>query len=154
MKELKRSEQREQAFAIIFERIFNDAPLDELVDNALLARDFELCDYARKTTEGVQEHLGQIDAAIEQYAIGWKKQRISKVALAILRLAVYEMEYEDEIPVAVAVNEAVEIAKKYATQADASFINGILGSISRAAQPEQTAQPEQPAQPASAQEDA
>lgn len=132
MKELKRSEQREQAFAIIFERIFNDAALDELVDNALLARDYEICDYARKAAEGVQSNLTAIDAEIERYAVGWKKQRISKVALAILRLAVYEMKFEEDVPVAVAVNEAVELGKKFATQADASFINGILGSISRA----------------------
>lgn len=132
MKELKRSEQREQAFAIIFERIFNDVPLDELMDNALLARDFELCDYAQKTAEGVAQNLAEIDAQIEQYAVGWKKQRFSRVALAILRLAVYEMKFSKDVPVAVVVNEAVELAKKFATPADASFINGILGSISRA----------------------
>ena len=92
---------------------------------------YELCDYAKKTAEGVQEHLEEIDAAIERYAVGWKKQRISKVALAVLRLAVYEMKYEEEVPVAVSVNEAVELAKKFAAPADAAFINGILGSISR-----------------------
>ena len=59
------------------------------------------CDYAKKTAEGVQGHLEEIDAAIERYALGWKKQRISKVALAVLRLAVYEMKYEEDVPVAV-----------------------------------------------------
>lgn len=117
MKELKRSEQREQAFAIIFERIFNDVPLDELMDNALLARDFELCDYAQKTAEGVAQNLAEIDAQIEQYAVGWKKQRFSRVALAILRLAVYEMKFSKDVPVAVAVMKQLNLQKNSATPA-------------------------------------
>jgi N utilization substance protein B len=87
--------------------------------------------YARKAAQGVQDHLEDIDAAIEKYTVGWQKKRISKVSLAILRLAVYEMKYEDDVPVRVAINEAVELAKKYATQEDASFVNGLLGSVAR-----------------------
>ena len=61
--------------------------------------------------------------------MGWSIKRITKTALAILRLAIYEIKYYDEIPVSVSINEAVELAKKYATKEDASFINGILSTV-------------------------
>ena len=63
--------------------------------------------------------------------MGWSIKRISKSALAILRLAIYEMKYVDSIPVSVSINEAVEIAKKYATKEDAAFINGILSTVAK-----------------------
>lgn len=141
---MKRSEQREQAFSILFEQTFGDVPFDELADNALLARDLEICDYAEKVVKGVEAHREEIDAEIETRAIGWQKKRISKVALAILRLAVYEMRYEEEVPVAVSANEAVELAKKYATKEDASFVNGILGTVARAGSAGRTAPEEEP----------
>jgi N utilization substance protein B len=128
---MTRSEQREQAFALVFERIFNEETIEGMVDHAAEARDLTVGAYARKAAQGVQDHLEDIDAAIEKYTVGWQKKRISKVSLAILRLAVYEMKYEDDVPVRVAINEAVELAKKYATQEDASFVNGLLGSVAR-----------------------
>ncbi len=128
---MTRSEQREQAFALVFERIFNEETIEEMVDHAAEARDLTVGAYARKAAQGVQDHVEEIDADIEKYTVGWQKKRISKVSLAILRLAVYEMKYEDDVPVRVAINEAVELAKKYATQEDASFVNGLLGSVAR-----------------------
>ncbi len=128
---MTRSEQREQAFALVFERIFNEESIDEMVDHAAEARDLTIGSYARKAAQGVQDHLEEIDAAIEKHTVRWQKKRISKVSLAILRLAVYEMKYEDEVPVRVAINEAVELAKKYAAQEDAAFVNGLLGSVAR-----------------------
>ena len=62
---------------------------------------------------------------------GWTIERVSKVDLALLKLAIYEMKYADSVPDNVAINEAVELAKKYSSKDDASFINGILGAISR-----------------------
>ena len=79
----------------------------------------------------VYEKLAEIDAVIEQYAIGWKKERISKVALSVLRLAICEILFVDSVPSGVSANEAVELAKKYATTDDAAFINGILGTFIR-----------------------
>ena len=128
---MSRSEQREQAFALVFERIFNEESIDEMVDHAAEARDLTIGDYARKAAQGVQDHLEKIDAVIEKNTVRWQKKRISKVSLAILRLAVYEMQYEDEVPVRVAINEAVELAKKYAAQEDAAFVNGLLGAVAR-----------------------
>ena len=70
----------------------------------------------------------------------WSKERISRVALAIMRLAVYEMLYVDDIPVSVSINEAVELAKKYGGDEDSSFVNGVLGGISRETAPKDDAQ--------------
>ena len=128
-----RSEQREQAFAIVCEQIFNSAPVDELIENAVEARDLEVSDYARETAKKTAAHLDEIDAEIERYSRTWRKNRICKAVLAILRLALCEMKYCDDVPVSIAINEAVELAKKYATLEDAQFVNGLLGSAARAA---------------------
>ena len=81
--------------------------------------------------EGTFEHIDEIDALIEKNCIGWKKDRISRVALAILRLCCFELKFCPDIPVGVSIDQAVELAKKYATPDDASYINGVLGSVSR-----------------------
>ena len=73
--------------------------------------------------------LGEIDKILEKGISGWKLSRIGKTDIAILRLAVYEMKFDDEIPEKVAINEAVELAKQFGTDASASFINGVLAKI-------------------------
>lgn len=128
---MTRSEQREQAFALVFERIFNEETIDAMVEHAAEARDLEVGSYARKAAAGVAAHEEELDGLIEKFMVRWAKKRISKVCLAILRLAVYEMKYEDQVPVRVAINEAIELTKKYATPEDASFVNGLLGSVAR-----------------------
>ena len=70
-----------------------------------------------------------IDTAINEVAKGWKTSRMAKVDLTIIRLAVYEIRYEEEIPTKVAINEAVEMAKKYGTDTSSSFVNRILAKI-------------------------
>ena len=80
---------------------------------------------------GVQEHVSELDALIEQYAANWRIDRIEKVTLAILRLAIYELKYED-LPGGVAINEALELARTYASPQSVAFVNGILGSVQRA----------------------
>lgn len=77
----------------------------------------------------IEKVLGEIDAAVNAAAKGWKTTRMGKVELAIIRLAVYEMRYEDEIPVSVAINEAVELAKKYGGDESPKFVNGILAKL-------------------------
>ena len=74
----------------------------------------------------------EIDAIIEQYAVGWKISRISRVSLAVLRLAIFEILYVDDAPTGAVINEAVEIARRYEEEDKVSFINGILGSFARA----------------------
>ena len=128
---MTRRQEREQAFVLIFERNFQDEPLPARIDAAVLARDFEVSGFAERVAGGVEAHLEEIDKPIEKYMIGWKKSRLSKVAISALRLAVYEMLFEENIPASVSINEAVELCKKFATGEDASFVNGILGSIAR-----------------------
>ncbi len=81
---------------------------------------------------GVQSRQEELDGVIGQYAQGWALNRLAKVDLTILRMAVYELKYMPEVPVGAAINEAVELAKAYGEDKSAGFINGILGSVARA----------------------
>lgn len=129
---ITRSEQREQAFILIFEKSFSgETELSELYELALeneIVTDSEFTKVLAFTT---CEKIGDIDPIIEKYSKGWKLNRISKVALAVLRLAICEMKYFDDIPVGVTINEAVEICKKYASKDDYAFVNGLLSTVSK-----------------------
>ncbi|MCK8826627.1 transcription antitermination factor NusB [Natroniella acetigena] len=82
--------------------------------------------------EGTVENLEQIDQVITQNTVGWKVERMGKVDKSIIRLAVYEILYQAEIPVAVSINEAVELAKSFSDQQSSKFVNGVLGNIADA----------------------
>lgn len=126
---MTRKQAREEAFILIFEKEFNDDALEDILSLAEEARDIKADEYVKKVFFGVFKNVERIDDLISQNAVGWSINRITKAALAILRLAIYEIEYYEEIPVSVSINEAVELAKKYATKEDASFINGILSTV-------------------------
>ena len=131
---MKRHEAREVAFIIIFEKSFQDeTPLDEIIDSAAESEFFEVNHFVTRTVKDVFSNLPAIDETIERYLVGWSHARLSRVARAILRLAVYEILYSD-VPDGVAINEAVEITKKYSEQKEAAYINGVLGSVVRAKQ--------------------
>ena len=128
---MKRNEMREQAFFLTFENLFetNDN-LDELI--ALYSDNVEeVCDYAKKVSSGISGKIDEFNEIINTYSKSWKVTRLPKVTLAVLYVALYEMKYVDNVPVSVAINEAVDLAKKYAGASDASYINGILGSVAR-----------------------
>ena len=130
---MTRREAREQAFIVLFEKIFdNDAAISEIVATAKEAELIKINSFAENLLKVVEEHFSEIDEIIETNSQDWTIARLPKVTLAILRLAVAEIKYIDDVPNGVAVNEAVEIAKKYGTNEDASFINGILGTIAKA----------------------
>ena len=82
---------------------------------------------------GIKDRITEIDAKINEVAKGWKTGRMGKAELAILRLAVYEMLYDEDVPVKVAINEAVELAKTFGGDDSAAFVNGILAKLVRAA---------------------
>lgn len=129
---MTRSQEREQAFLLVFEKAFNmDTDNDDIIGYAVEARLLEPTVFSTVLFKQTYEKLDEIDAVIEKYAIGWKKNRLSKVALSVLRLAICEMRFVDSVPYGVSANEAVELAKKYASGDDASFINGILGAYIR-----------------------
>lgn len=126
---------RETIFNILFRVEFNKMEeMDEQMDYAIFAnKDVSEQDeqYIVNKVHDILPKLGEIDKIIEQFSDGWKVGRIGKVELAILRLAIYEMKYDDDIPCNVAINEAVEITKIYSTEEAKNFVNGILGKISR-----------------------
>lgn len=128
---MSRRKSREQAFALLFEKSFNDLPVMDLAEGAQDAREFILEPFALALAQGAEEKLADIDSRIDTFSHKWSRDRISRVALAVIRLAVYEMLYDDDTPVSVAINEAVELAKKYGGDEDSSFVNGVLGGISR-----------------------
>lgn len=128
---MSRRKSREQAFALLFEKSFNDLPVMDLAEGAQDAREIIVEPFALTLATGTEEKLDEIDARIDAHSQKWSRDRISRVALAVMRLAIYEMLYDDDTPVSVAINEAVELAKRYGGDEDSSFVNGILGTISR-----------------------
>ena len=125
---MTRREAREQALSMIFEMNFNDNSVDEMVDNALIFRDESVDEYAVQIAQQVRLHWEDNLSAVEQYSKKWKANRLPKVSLAILMLAITEIAYVKDAPVGAVINEAVELAKKYAGPEDASYINGRLCS--------------------------
>ncbi len=128
---LTRKAAREQAFILIFEKQSNNETIEEILNTAAEVMNFEVDDYVTGVFSGVYSNIDSIDKIISENSNGWKINRISRVALSLLRLAIYEILYIDDIPISVSANEAVELCKKYATTDDSSFINGILGTVSR-----------------------
>ncbi len=128
---ISRYKKREQAVLLCFERLFTDSDIDEIADNIIDSRDEYLSDYAIETAKNIEDKLTEIDNKISAHlSKGWKISRISRISLAVLRVAVYEMHFVPEVPVSVAINEAVELTKKYSAD-DASFVNGVLGAIAK-----------------------
>ena len=142
-----RNTAREIAIHLSYELSFTNKPIDELLDERLTKESFAVlaeedalyqeapnakqAEYIRRLVKGVNEHAAELDGYIEKYAKGWKFSRIPLVASAIMRVAMYEILYMQDIPNGAAINEAVEIAKKYETPETVKFINGILGSFVR-----------------------
>ncbi|MBE6780614.1 MAG: transcription antitermination factor NusB [Clostridia bacterium] len=128
---MTRRQAREEAFILIFEKVFNQDSVEEILELAAETRDLTPDDYIKTVFSGVYEKLDLLDEIIAENSIGWNIKRISKTALCVLRLAIFEIMFMDAIPVAVSINEAVELCKKYATAEDASFVNGILSTVAK-----------------------
>lgn len=128
---MTRTEAREQAFILLFQNTFRNESFEELIETEKENESYCEDDYCTAAVKAALENGEQLSALIEKYSKGWKLDRISRVAVSALRLALSEILFFEDIPPAVSVNEAVELVKKYATQDDASFVNGILGSVLR-----------------------
>lgn len=126
---MTRREAREQAFCILFEQAVGGESVDDILHAATEARDFIPSSFAEIEAFGTEENLEEIDRVIGENIRGWNIRRLSKVALALLRLSVYEILFDDSIPDSVSINEAVELAKKYGGKDDAPYINGVLASV-------------------------
>ncbi|MCD7882291.1 MAG: transcription antitermination factor NusB [Lachnospiraceae bacterium] len=139
---MKRSEIRENVFRLVFcgdfysmeeipeqvDRYFEETVLPD-EESGFVTFSEEDQAAIRQRFEQVAERIPELDAKINEVARGWKTTRMGKAELAIIRLAAYEMLFDDEIPVGVAINEAVELAKKYGGDDASSFVNGILARL-------------------------
>ncbi|MCR5269173.1 MAG: transcription antitermination factor NusB [Lachnospiraceae bacterium] len=147
---MTRAQIREDIFKLLFRIEFNsveDMPsqIAHFFDNPQMGEDSEDGDcrigeqdmqYITQKYEQIVNRIPELDALIDSAAKGWKSSRLGKVDLTILRLAVYEMKYDEDIPVGVAINEAVELAKKFGQDESPSFINGILAKLAKSADDE------------------
>lgn len=123
---------RESEFLIIFEKSFRSESVLELLELSQDNEAITVNDEVRTTVEGVYEHLEELDGIISRFSSKRSIQRIPRINLSALRLAIYEILYKpDKAPVRAVINEAVGLVKKYAQDADVSFVNGVLGAYSR-----------------------
>lgn len=128
---MSRRKSREQAFIFLFESTFGLQSMDEIITNAELIREETVEPFTKELFEGTLNKQNLLDEYIEKNLNGWNKDRLSRTAISILRLAVFEMMFVDDIPLNVSINEAVELAKKYSTKQESAYINGVLASISK-----------------------
>lgn len=131
---MSRREIREHLFRMLFHKEFyNSEELEEQIklyfDNLEKAPTEEQMTQVTERFYAILDKTPEIDAMVEEVSKGWRLNRMGKVDLTILRIAIYEMKYDDEIPVGVAINEAVELAKKYGEDHSRSFVNGILAKL-------------------------
>lgn len=130
---MSRSQLREHIFRMLFCTEFNNETemkeQEGLYFELLGETDEQDMTYILDKYKAILARTGEIDTLLNQHAEGWKTTRMNRVDLSILRLAVYEILWDDEIPTGVAINEAVELAKKYSSDEGPAFINGILAKI-------------------------
>ena len=147
---MTRSNAREVAVHLIYELDYTAQTPEEALETRMekgyysgLAEENEVyterpskqqLEYIRTCVEGVAAHEDELDALIAQYAIGWNLHRISRFTKAAMRLAIFEMLYVQDVPTGVAINECVELTRKYEDAEVVSFVNGILGSVARGQQ--------------------
>ena len=120
---MRRSDQRRDAVFAGYQRDVTGRPLAELLGEAR--------PFTRELAEAVESHREELDATIGRHARGWELERIAPLELNTMRVALYEIEHSDEVPDEVAIDEAVEIAKRYCGADAPGFVNGILGAVVR-----------------------
>ena len=130
---MTRKEAREAGFIIIFEYEFQKLSDEELLELYYTFRDDigNQKEYLENLVRSTLDHLPAIDEQIEKNTKGWSISRLSKVSLAALRIGICELLYDESIPAAIAINEAVQLAKDYEDSKASAFVNGILSSVSK-----------------------
>ena len=130
---MNRRKSREAAMKLIYEMLIKKESFEEIFEDFKEHTDEDISkldmEYIINTLKGVTENIVLIDTTITKYLINWKIDRLSKIDLSILRLAVYEITFEEDIPSIVSVNEAIELAKEYSQDITGAFINGVLGRL-------------------------
>lgn len=108
------------------------SPVELLANEGVLCLEDDFSEYAERLVSGVQDNLNELDARISSISENWSVERMPVLDKTIMRLALYEMLYEDEVPISVSINEAVELAKQFGGEDDSPrFVNGMLGNIAR-----------------------
>ena len=129
---MQRKQARENAFMLIFESVCKkDETAEEIFTKATELRGLEYDGYVTDVFFGAYENAEVIDERMEKHLKGWKKERISPVSMAILRLGFYEMLFMADIPSKVTINEGVELAKKFDDEKSYSFVNGVLNAMAK-----------------------
>ena len=127
---MQRKQARENAFMLIFGSVCkSDETAEEIFSKATELRGLEYDQYVTDVFFGAYENAALLDEKMEKHLKGWKKERISPVSLATLRLGCYEMLFMEDIPAKVSINEAVELSKKYDDEKSYSFVNGVLNAV-------------------------
>ena len=130
MSALKRKEAREQVVSLLFETEFKvEDRIEEVFAISVENREIPADDYIKRAYFGVYENQEKIDGLLGAHSNGWKTNRLSKLSRSVMRLAVYEMLFEEDIPYSVSINEAVELTKKYDDPKARAFVNGVLNSV-------------------------
>ena len=126
---MNRKTARENAFILLFElSCKSDETAEEIFEKATAVRELECDDFVKRVFFGANENMKIIDECIEKSIVGWKSARLSVVSKAILRLAIYELMFVDDIPAKVSINEAIELSKKYDDEKAYALINGALNA--------------------------
>lgn len=139
---MTRHEMREAAFMLTFERALTGEEVGEIIETAKETDSIKIDDAVIKLFKGIEGNQQQIDTCIKKHLKKWSLDRITKVSLAILRLAVYEILFDDKVEADISVSEAVKLCEEYSTKEDTSFVNGVLGSFVRQLQADAAVQHE------------
>ena len=133
---MTRREIRDSAFKLVFEQLLRDDDINELYEIAEEIEEITVNEEVKKIVEGTLEHSEELDGIISKYSKSRSISRISKLNLAILRIAMYESLYDDNTPMNAAISEAIKLSMMYTYKEDTAFINGVLGAFSRDSQKE------------------
>ena len=127
---MSRSLARENAFILIFESVCKkEETAEEIFDKAVNVRGLQFDDYVKEVFFGSYENASKLEEAMEKHFMGWKKERVSPVSMAILKLGCYEIMFLSDIPAKVSINEAIELSKKYDDEKSYAFVNGVLNAV-------------------------
>ncbi len=134
-KKMTRKEMREHLYRMLFRMDYYQGEeiseqLELYLEELAEATDREKQEL-RDKFQSVNQHVAELDSVIGEHSNGWNLQRLAKADLTVLRLAVYELKYDDKVPAGVAINEAVELAKSYGGDKSTGFVNGVLAAVSR-----------------------
>ena len=128
---MTRREIRDCSFQLIFEKLLRDDPIEELYELAEEVDEITVNDDVKELVENVLSHAQELDGLIDKFSEKRSINRIAKINIAILRIALYEMLYDDKTPVNAAINEAVLLTQAYSYKEDTTFVNGILGAVAK-----------------------